>query len=80
MLRRFSHFCRTDVPEKIVGTLSSDVVEDAISLIKERVKQKAKMQKDSERKKILQLLEKAEMQKDEDRNKINELWKKIMID
>ena len=55
-------------------------MEDAISLIKERVKQKAKMQKDKERKKILQLLEKAEMQKDEDRNKINELWEKIMND
>ena len=55
-------------------------MEDAISLIKERVKQKAKMQKDNERKKILQLLEKAEMQKDEDRSKINKLWEKIMND
>ena len=55
--------------KKVVATLSSEVVENAISTIRERKRREFEKRKDMERKKITKLLQ----QKDEENQRITEL-------
>ena len=73
--------------KKVVATLSSEVVENAISTIRERKRREFEKRKDLERKKITQLLQQTEAenqkitelleQQDKERKHILELLKKL---
>ena len=73
--------------KKVVATLSSEVVENAISTIRERKRRELEKRKDLERKKITQLLQQTEVenqkitelleQQDKERKHILELLKKL---
>ena len=73
--------------KKVVATLSSEVVENAISTIRERKRRELEKRKDLERKKITQLLQQTEAenqkitelleQQDKERKHILELLKKL---
>ena len=73
--------------KKVVATLSSEVVENAISTIRERKRREFEKRKDLERKKITQLLQQTEVenqkitelleQQDKERKHILEVLKKL---